>query len=513
MLTILLDEPFALGAIATFDLKPIDFGAGSHKLIFSAIKSVYERGDNPGLATVEAELQRVDTSDRLELGELESIAAAIVHPSQATGLARRIKVASLARLADSYAERKEYEQAAVHQKMAMALLDGETTTTSRRFTFYTIDELASRPPQRFLIDDMIVAGSLVDFFGPPASLKSAVVLGQSLSVASGIPWNGRAVEQGAVVYVAGEGEGGISKRIRAWRIMHPDADPADFYVLPDMVRALDDHDVESFLNELPCEPSLIVIDTLSRSLAGGNENAPDDMGKFVATVDRIRRETGATVIVIHHSDKAGNYSRGHSSFLAAVDTEIEAKLDGDGRVTLRCRKQKDHDEFLPIPLIRRIVDLDEDGVESSIVLLLTTFNLDNLSDAGRLVLDALQRFDAAGASPTEWWDSAREAGVAKSTFYRVKSHLIDNQIVRMNGENFVAVPQSHPGPIKSHGPNGLSPTGVPSLKDGTPGQDRDRDGNENGNFVPLIGRCWICEKPLAKGETGFCAACGEMKPI
>jgi len=33
---------------------------------------------------------------------------------------------------------------------------------------------------------------------------------------------------------------------------------------------------------------LIVVDTLSRAISGGNENSPDDMGAFVKYIDKIR---------------------------------------------------------------------------------------------------------------------------------------------------------------------------------------------------------------------------------
>src|SRR5204862_79157 len=48
---------------------------------------------------------------------------------------------------------------------------------------------------------------------------------------------------------------------------------------------------------------LIVIDTLSRVMAGGNENQPDAMGAFVRNIDRLRAATGAAVLIVHHSRK------------------------------------------------------------------------------------------------------------------------------------------------------------------------------------------------------------------
>jgi hypothetical protein len=88
---------------------------------------------------------------------------------------------------------------------------------------------------------------------------------------------------------------------------------------------------------------LVVIDTLSRALAGGNENAPEDMGALVAAMDLIRAETGACVLFIHHSGKdAAKGARGHSLLRAAIDTEIEVRADeGTGAKTASVVKQRD----------------------------------------------------------------------------------------------------------------------------------------------------------------------------
>ena len=88
---------------------------------------------------------------------------------------------------------------------------------------------------------------------------------------------------------------------------------------------------------------LVVIDTLSRALAGGNENSPEDMGALVLNMDRVRKETGACVMFIHHSGKdAAKGARGHSLLRAAVDTEIEVVAeDGSPTKTATVVKQRD----------------------------------------------------------------------------------------------------------------------------------------------------------------------------
>ena len=55
------------------------------------------------------------------------------------------------------------------------------------------------------------------------------------------------------------------------------------------------------------EPKLIIFDTLARCMVGGDENSPLDMGRAVAAADRVRVETGAAVLLVHHPTKANNY--------------------------------------------------------------------------------------------------------------------------------------------------------------------------------------------------------------
>ena len=59
---------------------------------------------------------------------------------------------------------------------------------------------------------------------------------------------------------------------------------------------------------------MIVVDTLARAMAGGNENAPDDMGKLLNNVEALRQGTDAFVLLIHHTGKDETKgARGHSS--------------------------------------------------------------------------------------------------------------------------------------------------------------------------------------------------------
>lgn len=159
----------------------------------------------------------------------------------------------------------------------------------------------------------------------------------ALSVAAGRPWFGKRVDQGPVVYCVLEGSMAFNNRVVAWaekrglddsslpfvaikssmNLLDPDADTAE------LVRSI--NHVSQKLGQVV---KLVVIDTLARALAGGNENASEDMGALIRNMDAIRLHTGAHVLFIHHCGKdEARGARGHSSLVAAIDTEIEVVAD------------------------------------------------------------------------------------------------------------------------------------------------------------------------------------------
>lgn len=170
-------------------------------------------------------------------------------------------------------------------------------------------------------------------------------------IAAGRRWRGREVEQGGVIYVALEGGFGIRNRLAALRQHYNETNPIPFAIVPCSINLLDPNADTGPLIELVNQAAekigmpvrLIVIDTLSRAMNGGNENAPEDMGRIVGSADRIRAQTGGHVAFVHHSGKdQARGARGHSLLRAATDTEIEiTRTDGSTFSTASVRKQRE----------------------------------------------------------------------------------------------------------------------------------------------------------------------------
>ena len=212
-------------------------------------------------------------------------------------------------------------------------------------------ELLRLPPPRWLVQDILPAGGLVGLYGPPGDGKSFLAIDLALCVASGQAWHGHPVDRGFALYVSGEGGTGIGKRVQAWLSSHEvSANKVNIAWLTESMpisSTSEDMDVlfGRLNNEVEQTPSLVVIDTLARCF-DGDENLQEDMGRFIAGVDRLRREFHATVIVVHHTRLDAERERGSTAFRGAADTMLSVARKGkQGPIELSCNKQKDAEEF------------------------------------------------------------------------------------------------------------------------------------------------------------------------
>src|SRR5205085_1495290 len=111
-----------------------------------------------------------------------------------------------------------------------------------------------------------------------------------------------------------EGGHSVHLRVKAWCRHHDVAeDEPLFRTVPVSIDLCHDDvdlgDIVANIRELegvlgPC--LAVVIDTVSRALAGGNENGPEDMGGLVRRADRLREALGCTVIAVHHTPANGD---------------------------------------------------------------------------------------------------------------------------------------------------------------------------------------------------------------
>lgn len=224
---------------------------------------------------------------------------------------------------------------------------GPTSLPMMRF-----DEIEPCLDASDFVQGMLTRQSAIVIYGESNSGKTFWTTDLALHIAAGMEWNGRRVEQGAVIYCVLEGGIGFRNRVAAWRRHHGLEDAnIPFVAIPAGLNLLDPEAdtprlieaINTVAAQVGSPVVLVIIDTLSRALAGGNENAPDDMGALVTNMDAIRSHTGAATAFVHHSGKdAARGARGHSLLRAAIDTEIEvtAPEDSDQR-KVEIVKQRD----------------------------------------------------------------------------------------------------------------------------------------------------------------------------
>lgn len=204
------------------------------------------------------------------------------------------------------------------------------------------------------VDDVLHRGDVALVYGASMSGKSFLVLDMALSVARGVPWFGKRVKAGGVIYQAGEGGKGLLKRMRAYRQHHEVADRLPFVLLPARVNLWSaDGDADALVEEITAYAAwmadplqLVVIDTLATASAGANENRSEDVSVLLANGERIRDATGAAVLWVHHKNAGGEKPRGHTSLLANVDASIEVNRSEENQSerSFRIAKVKDGED-------------------------------------------------------------------------------------------------------------------------------------------------------------------------
>lgn len=241
-----------------------------------------------------------------------------------------------------------------------------TPAKPRRFAPQTPEQFMQRPAPKWLIKGVLPQASLAVVYGASGSGKSFFTFDMCAAIVRGAPWRGARVVQGRGVYVVAEGAGGFRNRLEAYCEQH-DVAPADLGMglIANAPNLMDKLQVNELIVDLKAfgDISFIVMDTYARVMVGGNENDAKDVGMVLAQCAKIHRNTGAMVILVHHSGKDdGAGARGSSALRAAADVEIQVKGDNKARGA-KVTKQKDGEDGKQYGFRLHTVVLgeDEDG--------------------------------------------------------------------------------------------------------------------------------------------------------
>ncbi|MCF8025665.1 MAG: AAA family ATPase [Desulfobacteraceae bacterium] len=311
---------------------------------------------------------------------------------------------------------------------------------------------------------------LNEIFGPPGSYKSFIAQDMALSTAVGRTWQGHEVKPCPVAYVAAEGQTGVLKRVKAWKIKHGIETADNFHLFPMPVILDDQNQLELFIaaiKTLPSIPGLIFIDTLARCMVG-DENSTADMNKVVLACGRLSEETGAQVVLVHHTGKDTKKGpRGAIALTGATDTLITVVKTNDREAVMACERQKDDepfdDMFFTLERVETgFINADGEAMASLVPIYDNTATIKYKSEgpkvtgANRVALDALSKaIEQAGLKPgedvrakqnaifpaqvvhvDEWREMAYAMGVSagdqsakQKAFARSRNYLMDKGLI------------------------------------------------------------------------------------
>jgi hypothetical protein len=325
------------------------------------------------------------------------------------------------------------------------------------------DLIINLSPPAFLIDKILELKTMGQLFGHYGDYKTFISCSMACSVATGTPWMGHPVKQGPVVYILGEGHGGIGRRLRAWCMFH---NVNRFNAMLKTSRRSAALTVQESAEEVKRSidqyatkvgaPALIVIDTLNRNFGPGSENSTEDMTKFVFNIDQYVRGD-ANILIVHHSGHLErNRGRGSSALPAAIDTEYKVTAVRKMLCRLQCTKMKDAEEPTDLNIEMKLViigEIDGQSVTSLVPVFQSEGTAGATNDLGGNVgqayseLENLYRvqrinLENGGYNPIkarvtteDWKGVCIHSGIYKDqrAFNNMKNRLAEKGVIKVDG--------------------------------------------------------------------------------
>ena len=231
-----------------------------------------------------------------------------------------------------------------------------------------------------LVKGIVAPAELTVLFGQSGHFKSVIAIDLALSAGSGREFHGLRTRRAGVLYCAGEGHGGIRKRMRAWLLdrgfdatsdqptVYITSAGADLIGRPEQLRATVEH--AAAVLGVPIE--LVVIDTLAANFGAGDENHASDMQLAIAGARRSAPE--AAILLVHHTGHGQvERERGSYALVAAADYRLQASYDEISKtLELKWLKVKDDERPEPLLFAWRSIPLewqDAEGEELTSVVL------------------------------------------------------------------------------------------------------------------------------------------------
>ncbi len=212
-----------------------------------------------------------------------------------------------------------------------------------RFNFLSAkDMLQPQPDIVWIVKNFLAEASLSIVYADGGSLKTYSMIDMGVCVATFEKWLNHEVTQGAVLIID-EDNGPPRMLRRNGEVLrgHGADENTPIYCLSSsgfdfgkdidieyLKLAIDVHSVK-----------LVIIDTLINVMPGKKENAAEEINPILLKLRRVAHDTGAAIVLIHHSNKAGGF-RGTTVFKDAVDTLISVEKK-QNEIIFKTEKSRD----------------------------------------------------------------------------------------------------------------------------------------------------------------------------
>lgn len=250
-------------------------------------------------------------------------------------------------------------------------------------------DLLALPDSEMIIDGYVPESSIGLITGRGGTGKTFLALDIALTVmdSSIDRWDmtrmdpsdefGTVNDHGGVMFLAGEGFHGLKSRVKAWLRHHgyksaPQwlegftgrADVPNFFA--------GGADFEKLIEEVSARrPRLVVVDTLQKASAGADQNSASDMAVVHSRLAQLKHASGATVIVIAHSTKGDDSTRGSSSIEDDSDFILHVRKVDAAESELEVTKMRDSESPGPVsmylqPVGNSVVVVPEPGSAAAV---------------------------------------------------------------------------------------------------------------------------------------------------
>lgn len=335
----------------------------------------------------------------------------------------------------------------------LKVLDAEAAA-SKRLIVSSKDFLAGFTPPDYLLDGILQRRFIYSMTAPTGGGKTAIALLLSALVGRGERIGSHEVEQGRVLYLAGENPDDIRMR---WAAMSDqlafDVDAIDVHFIagtfdiPKLFGRISD-EIEQI-----GDVALIVVDTSAAYFQGVDENSNVQMGNHARMLRKLTTLPGKPCVIVccHPTKGAGNDNllpRGGGAFIAEMDGNLVC-LKKDSVVDLSCQGKFRGPDFNPIGF--QLLTVTSERVKDGKGRLIPTVMVQPLTEKVRTDIEGSKRRDedemlvllntAPGGSVASMaqalcWTN-KDGEPLKSRAYRALKRLEGDGFVKMERGQYV----------------------------------------------------------------------------